>query len=276
MRQRITLSRAIVFMILAIMAISFIYPIFFMFLSSLKTKDAYQLNPFSLNIGTLDLLNYKTMLSQFSILRNFRNTFIVVFSSVFSLTLLAVFASYAFAKLRFRGKVTLYLFLVMTMFIPGQVTIIPTFVMFSKLHLVNNFLSVILIYISGGIPGAILLITSSLRGIPGEMLESAKMDGAGYFTIVRHIIVPMGMAAIAINIVMSFIGYWNDLFTPMILLQNENVKTVMVALASLVTRYVSDPTYQMAGMVLAMLPVLIVFAIFQRFIVQGITVGAIK
>ena len=170
----------------------------------------------------------------------------------------------------------MYLFIVATMFIPGQITMIPIYVLFSKIGLVNNFLSVILVYLANGLPGAIMLITANFRAIPGEMLESSRMDGAGYFKVIWYIVVPMGKAAIAINVVMSFIGYWNDLFTPTILLQNEDVKTVMVALASLMGRYVGDPPYQMAGIMLAMVPAILVYVVFQRFIVKGLVVGAIK
>jgi raffinose/stachyose/melibiose transport system permease protein len=189
---------------------------------------------------------------------------------------LGIVASYAFAKLRFRGKNLIYLLIISTMFIPVQATIIPLYVMFSKVRLVNTSWSVIFIYVGIFIPEVILLMTAGFRGIPDELIEAAKLDGAGYFDVIRYIIIPMGRPSIILCVIFYFIVTWNDLFTPLIMLQSMDKRTVMVALASLMSRYSGDPTYQFAGLVLAAIPAILVYALFQRYIVKGISLGATK
>ncbi len=271
------LTRSIIFLILAILTISNLYPLFFMFVNSLKSHTDYLKSPFSLaNPAQLAWSNYVTMVSQFKILNLFKNTlFISVFTIIFILVF-GIIASYAFAKLKFKGSNIIYFLIISSMFVPVQVTIIPIYMLFSKLHLVNTYWSVILTYLGMFLSEAILLMTASFRGIPDEMLEAAELDGAGYFDTLRYVIVPMGRPAIILCIIFYFIVTWNDLFTPMILLTDMDLRTVMVALASLISRYSGDPTLQFAGLVLAAIPAILVYAIFQRYIIKGIGEGSAR
>jgi ABC-type glycerol-3-phosphate transport system permease component len=270
------LSGTLVFLILLILSVSNLYPFFYMFLNSVKSRTEYLVNPFSVWGLKLTWDNYRTMISQFRILDLFQNSFAISFFTILLLLALGVLASYAFAKLRFRGKDVIYLLIISTMFIPVQATIIPLYVFFSKLGLVNTSWSVVFIYVGMFIPEVILLMTSGFRGIPDELIEAAKLDGAGYFQVIRYVIIPMGRPAIILCIIFYFIVTWNDLFTPMILLQSMDKRTVMVALAALLSRYSGDPTFQFAGLVLASIPAILVYAFFQRYIVKGISLGATK
>lgn len=270
------LSGWLIFLLLFGLVISNLYPFFYMVLNSIKSRTEYFVNPFS--VWGLDLTwdNYKTMISQFRILDLFRNSFVISFFTIILLLCIGIVASYAFAKLRFRGKNLIYLLIISTMFIPVQATIIPLYVMFSKIRLVNTSWSVIFVYVGMFTPEVILLMTSGFRGIPDELIEAAKLDGAGYFDVVRYIIIPMGRPAIILCVIFYFIVTWNDLFTPLILLQSMDKRTVMVALASLMSRYSGDPTFQFAGLVLAAIPAILVYTLFQRYIVKGISLGATK
>ncbi|MGQ9573203.1 MAG: carbohydrate ABC transporter permease [Dehalococcoidia bacterium] len=270
------LSGLLIFLLLLVLSISNLYPFFFMFLNSVKSRTEYFINPFS--VWGLELTgdNYRTMISQFKILDLFGNSLVISFFTIVLLLGLGVLASYAFAKIRFRGRDALYLLIISTMFIPVQATIIPLYVLFSRLGLVNTSWSVIFVYVGMFIPEVILLMTSGFRGIPDELIEAAKLDGAGYFQVIRYVIVPMGMPCIILCIIFYFIVTWNDLFTPMILLQSMDKRTVMVALAALISRYSGDPTFQFAGLVLASIPAILVYAFFQRYIVKGISLGATK
>jgi raffinose/stachyose/melibiose transport system permease protein len=271
------LTSAIIFLVLLVLSASNLYPILFMLLNSLKSHADYLKNPFSLpDLSKLSWSNYVTMVSQFKILNLFRNTF---FISVFTIVFLLIFgitASYAFAKLNFKGKNVIYFLIISSMFVPVQVTIIPIYMLFSKLHLVNTYWSVILTYLGMFLSETILLMTSAFRGIPDEIMEAAELDGAGYFDTLRYVIVPMGRPAIILCIIYYFIVTWNDLFTPMILLTDMDLRTVMVALASLISRYSGDPTLQFAGLVLAAIPAILVYAIFQNYIIKGIGEGSTR
>jgi len=146
--RRANLRGYLVFLILAVLTASFLYPLYFMLINSLKTRTEYFVNPFSLPHEGLQLINYTTMISQFKILTLFKNTFIISTGTVILILMVGIFASYAFAKLRFKGKSVLFVAVLMTMFVPSQVTIIPLFVSFSKVGLVNTYLSVILAYLA--------------------------------------------------------------------------------------------------------------------------------
>lgn len=270
------LSQALIFLILLTLSVSNLYPLFYMFVNSIKSRLDYYINPFSVFGLKYTWDNYLTMISQFRIFSLFRNSLIISVVTILILLALGTVASYAFAKIDFRGKNVIYFLVLSTMFIPVQATIIPLYVFFSRLHLVNTHWSVIFMYVGMFIPEVILLMTSTFRGIPDELIEAAKLDGAGYFDILRHIIVPMGRPAIILCVIFYYIVTWNDLFAPMILLQSMDKRTVMVALAALLSRYSGDPPYQFAGLVLATIPAILVYALFQRYIIKGISLGATK
>lgn len=272
----IKLSNAMIFISLLVLCLSNLYPLFFMLFNSLKSHTDYLVNPFNIKGLTLTPGNYVTMISQFKILNLFRNSlFISIFTILFILAI-GIVASFAFAKLRFKGIELVYLLIISTMFIPVQVTVIPLYIFYSKLHLVNTYWSVIFTYLGIFLPEAILLMTSAFRGIPDEILEAVEMDGGGYFDKLRYVAIPMGRPAIILCIIFYFIVTWNDLFTPMVMLQDMDKRTVMVALASLVSRYSGDPTFQFAGLVLATIPAILIYAIFQQYIIKGISAGSTK
>ena len=276
-RTRQKTTRVLIFIALSILAISNIYPLLFVFMNSLKDRTEYLKNPFSLpNFEQLAWGNYETMISQFQIFKLFGNSLIISVVTIFLLLTLGIVASYAFAKLKFIGKNLIYFLIISSMFVPVQVTIIPIYMLFSRLHLVDTYWAVVLTYLGMFLSEAILLMTATFRGIPDEIIEAAELDGAGYFDILRYVIIPMGRPAIILCLIYYFIVTWNDLFTPMILLTNMNSRTVMVALASLISRYSGDPTFQFAGLFLAAIPAILVYAIFQKYIIKGIGEGSTR
>ncbi len=274
--MRARLKGILLSLLLAVLTLSFLYPLYYMLINSLKSRADYFASPFRLPAAPLQLANYSTMISQFQILTLFKNSFVVSALTVVLLLAVGTFASYVFAKYRFRGRTALYLAVLVTMFIPSQVTIIPLYVLFSKLGLVSTYWSVVLSYVALFLPECILLMTANFRGIIDELLEAAEIDGCGYFQKVWNVVLPMGRAAVFLAIIFYFITAWNDLFTPMIFLQKMDKRTVMVALATLMGRYTGAPTLQFAGLLLSAVPALLVYIIFQRQIIRGLSVGAIK
>jgi len=270
------LSNGLIFLILLVLSIANVYPLFFIFYNSIKSRTDYLKSPFTILGEKLTWGNYATMISQFRIISLFRNSFIISFCTIFFILCFGIVASYAFAKLRFRGINVIYLLVISMMFIPVQVTIIPVYIFLSKIHLVNTYWSVILTYVGMFLPEAILLMTSTFRGIPDEMIEAAELDGAGYFDVLRYVVVPMGSPAIILTIIFYFIVTWNDLFAPMVLLQDMDKRTVMVALASLISRYTGDPTFQFAGLIFASIPAILIYAVFQQYIIKGISAGSTR
>lgn len=271
------IGRVLIFLVLFILAISFVYPILFMFINSLKTLKEYYYSPFALpDLSNLQWSNFGNMISQFKILGLLKNSFIVSFFTVVGLIGLGTLASYAFAKIKFPGSRGLYLAFLVTLFVPAQVTMIPMYINFAKIGLVNNWLGVVIANWAMFLPETIMLMTANFKGIPDEIIEAATIDGCGFFGRLWNVVIPMGWPAISLTIIFFFINSWNDLFTPMIMLKSMDKRTVMVALNSLVGQFTGNPPYQFAGLVLAALPALLVYIFLQKSIVNGMSMGAIK
>jgi ABC-type glycerol-3-phosphate transport system permease component len=269
-------GRAVIFLVLLVLAISFLYPLYYMLINSLKSLSGYYVNPFGLPNEQLQWQNFATMISQFKILKLFGNSFIVSFFTVLGLVVMGTLASFSFAKVDFKGKDSIYLAILATLFVPAQVTMIPMYISFAKVSLVDNYLGVIIAYWAMFLPETIMLMTANFKSIPNELLEAATIDGCGYFGRIRNVVMPMGWPAISLSIIFFFICSWNDLFTPMVLLKSMDKRTVMVALSSLIGRYTGDPPFQYAGLLMSAIPALAVYAIFQKSIVKGMSMGAIK
>lgn len=275
-RRKLTPQTVGFLLIGTIFSITFLYPIAYMFISSLKSKAEFYKNPISLIPEDPSFQNYATVFSRIDIPQVVSNTLIIVGVSILLITVLALLISYTIAIKRFRGRNWLYSLIIATMFIPIQVTMIPTYVMFAKLGMINKLISVILVYTAGGIPSALLLLVPTFKNMPHELIDAAIIDGASQWQIMLKIAFPLGKAAIAINAITLFIGYWNDLFTPLILLNDNASKTVMVSMASLMSRTMSVPTVKMAGMFMSILPTLLIYVAFQKYIVKGLTMGSTK
>jgi multiple sugar transport system permease protein len=183
-------------------------------------------------------------------------------------------AGYAFAKYRFGGRESLFRLLVASMIIPAQVTMLPLFLMLNRMGLVNTYLGVI-------IPGlasifGIFLIRQFALGIPDSLIEAARMDGAGDLRIYWSVILPLCKPVLITLAIFTFMGTWNDFLWPLIILTDDSMYTLPVALASLSGEHVQDTELMMAGSVVTVLPVLVVFLALQKYYISGIMAGGVK
>lgn len=183
-------------------------------------------------------------------------------------------AGYAFAKLQFAGKEKIFRLLVSSLVIPGQVAMLPLFLLLKNLGLVNTYMGVL-------IPGmasifGIFLVRRHAETIPDELLQAARVDGAGEFYIFWHIVLPLLRPALATLAVITFLGSWNDFMWPLIVLTGDQLHTLPLALASLSREHVQDSELMMAGAVVTVLPVLLLFLFTQRYYVSGILSGGVK
>lgn len=269
-------GRGFISLFLILLALSFLYPVFYMIFNSLKTQTEYMKDPFAVDFINGHYENYWTMINNFNILKYFWNTFVVDVTGLCFTLFFSIIASYAFAKLRFVGQHKAYLGILIVMFIPAQVTILPMYVLFAKIGLINTLSGLILMNVAGGLAGTILLLTANFRSIPNEMIEAAKMDGCSYFRTVWQIAVPMALPAISISIILSFIGTWNDLFRPMVMIKDLDKQLIMPALSNLVSRFSKDMPFQLAGLLMASIPAIIIYLLLQKKIVMGVCMGSIK
>lgn len=220
------------------------------------------------------LANYRDLFTRLSLGRAFANSLLIAVATTLGVLLLNSMAGYAFAKLRFRGRDRLFAALMAALVIPAPVAMLPLFLMLRSVGLVNTYLGAILPG-TAGILG-IFLMRQFARSIPDELLDAARLEGAGEFRIYRQIVLPLLRPVLATLGIVTFLATWNDFVWPLVILTDESRYTLPVALAGLVGEHSADMELMMAGSVLTVLPVLLLFLALQRYYIEGITLGGVK
>jgi multiple sugar transport system permease protein len=189
---------------------------------------------------------------------------------------LASLGGYAFARLRFPGREVLFVLVLGTLMIPDQLRLIPVFVMLTNWHLIGNFSGYILINLVTAVN--LFFMRQYFLTIPRDFEEAAKLDGAGYFKTYWRIMLPLAGPAIAALAILQFQGTWNDFFWPLILFGqgSEHMYTMQLGLAQLTLTYQTQWPQMMAGSIMAIAPILVIFLVFQRFFISGVTAAGIK
>jgi multiple sugar transport system permease protein len=221
---------------------------------------------------TLD--NYRDLFARAGMGRYLFNSFVVASAATAGSLVFNVMAGYAFAKLQFAGRERLFRWLVGALVIPGQVAMMPLFLELKALGLVNTYAGVVLPSLAGIF--GIYLVRQFARGIPDELLEAARIDGASEATIFLRVVVPLLRPVIVSLAVFTFLAAWNDFMWPLIVLTDETHYTLPVALASLSREHVQDNELMMAGSVVTTLPVLLLFLVLQRHYISGLLAGGLK
>jgi len=201
------------------------------------------------------------------------NTFAIVIISMAGLLLMAA-AGYGFAKFQFRGRDALFFLVLITMMIPVQVTMIPTYLILNGMKLTNTLVGIALPTLVSGF--SIFLFRQFMATIPTEMIEAARIDGAGEWRIFFRIILPMSRPILAVQVVLTFIAGWNSFLWPLIIANDQRLYTLSVGVALLNQQIATNPSLQMAASTLMVVPILIVFIVFQRYVVQGFALSGLK
>ena len=228
--------------------------------------------PFLPESPTLD--NYRDLFLRAVMLRCVANSLLL--ATVVTLVSLAfnTMAGYAFAKLRFAGRERIFRTLIGALLVPGQVAMMPLFLLLKEMGLVNTYGGVI-VPAMAGIFG-VFLVRQYARTIPDELIEAARADGAGEWHIFAVVIVPLLRPVLASLAVFTFLGCWNDFIWPLIVLTDDELQTLPVSLAALSREHVQDSEMMMAGSVVTVLPVLVLFLALQRHYIQGLLLGSVK
>jgi ABC-type glycerol-3-phosphate transport system permease component len=267
-----TRGRWPIFIGMCIVAATIIYPLFFILVTSLRTNAEYKGDPFGLpEVWTLD--NYITLWDQYGVGRAFMNSLFVAVTSVVIILVVASLAGYALAKLPVFGSKYFTASFVSVMLIPGPVLIIPIYLVLARLGIVGDFSGLILVYVATGLPFAIFFLTLTFRAIPDEILEAARVDGAGFFRTLWSIVGPMGASGLATLAVLQFLGAWNELIFALIILPNEQLRLLTPTLASIGRRFVTDQPLTSAGLFITALVPLLLLAFASKYIMRGLQVG---
>jgi len=266
-------SVPIVGALLLIGAVLTAFPFFWMVTTSLKPLiESYNYPPTVLpSVPTLD--SYKALFSDFEFGRYLRNTIVVVLLGYVGMFFVAM-AGYAFAKFRFRGKGLLFLLVLSTLMVPIQVTMIPTYLILNGIQLTNTLVGIALPTLVSAFN--IFLFRQFMSTIPDEFIEAARLDGAGELRILISIVLPLSKPILAVGGVLTFISGWNSFIWPLIIANDQQNYTLSVGISLLNKQLAINPPLQMAGASLMVVPIVIVFVLFQRYIVQGFTMSGLR
>jgi len=214
-----------------------------------------------------------TLFQELDFGRYLLNTLALVAISMVGLLAMAM-AGYGFAKFTFRGREVLFFLVLMTMMIPVQVTMIPTFLIINAVNLTDTLIGIALPTLVTGF--SVFLFRQFMTTIPTEILEAARLDGAGEMLVFWRIVLPMSKPILAVQVVLTFIASWNSFLWPLILASDERNYTLSVGVALLNQQIATNPALQMAGAAVMVVPILVVFVVFQRYVVQGFALSGLK
>jgi len=260
--------------LLLLAALAALFPLFWMLSVSFMQTGAASSLPPPLWPQDPTLAHYRQLLSQGGIGRAFVNSLGLALAVTCISTLFNATAGYAFAKLQFAGRDRIFALLIAALVIPGQVAMLPLFLMLKNLGLINSWGGVLVPGLAGIF--GIFLVRQYARSIPDELIEAARMDGAGEFRLFFSVVLPVLKPVLVTLAVFAFLGSWNDFMWPLIVLTDGDLLTLPVALASLSREHVQDSELMMAGAVITVLPVLLLFVALQRYYMQGLLMGAVK
>lgn len=256
---------------LVLMAVPFVW----MILGSFKTTSELRQTPPTWIPQEPTFANYRDLVDRLDFPRYFFNSLVVAVAVTAGNMLFCSMLGYALAKLEFPGKRVLFVVVLSTLMVPAFVTFMPLFVLVSNLELVNTHAGLILPFLAGGL--GVFLMRQFISGIPDELLDAARVDGAGEYTIFFRIVLPLCGPALATLGVLTFLAQWNSFLWPLVVASTEDMYTLPVALALFATgQQESNLALQLAGATVVVLPVVLLFFALQRFVIQGIATTGIK
>lgn len=267
-RRRIRPARIAMFLTMVVVAIIMLYPFYYMLRSAFQTQEQFE----GLRSG-FSLSTWKLLFSSQPILHELLNSMIVSSVSVLIILVISTAAGFSFAKGRFRGRNLVFVAVVACMFVPLPSIVIPEYVNVAGWGLLGGYFGAVIVYVALGIPFSAFLMTTYFRGLPDEVLEAAAIDGVAPWNMWWRIGVPLARPAIFTVAVLQFIQIWNDLLVALLFLQNTNDRTVTVGIALLSSGRVASVPVLMAGSVMSVIPPIIVYLLFQKHLVRGITLG---
>nr|WP_197029945.1 carbohydrate ABC transporter permease [Paenibacillus sp. 1-18] len=250
-----------------------VLPFAWMILSSFKTEGEVTKIPPTIWPEHFTLENFKILFDSMAFGTYLTNTLVIVLASFFGLFLNAM-AGYGFAKFKFKGRGFLFYLVLATMMIPGQVTMIPVYLILNQMGLTNTMMGIVLPGLVGAF--AIFLFRQFMSDIPEELLEATRLDGAGEFRTFLQIVLPISTPILAVQGILTFIGGWNSFLWPLIIANDEKLYTLSVGLSLLKGQNESQFALQMAGSTFMVVPIMIIFIVFQKYIIENYTISGIK
>lgn len=269
------IGKIVIYAILILMAAIMIVPFLWMLSASIKSdREVFQMNPFVWIPESPKWSNYVDIWHKIPMPIFVKNTvFLTIVVTILQL-LTSSFAAYAFARLKFKHRNTLFLAYIATIAMPWQVYMVPQFIMMRRMGLNDKLMAMICLQAFSAF--GVFMMKQFYEDIPEELCEAARIDGLSEYGIYAKIMLPLSKPALSTLTIFTFVNTWNDYLGPLIYLRSETKKTIQLGLKMFISQYSSDYGLIMAGSVLSLIPLIIVFLIFQRYFVEGVAATGIK
>jgi ABC-type glycerol-3-phosphate transport system permease component len=265
-RLRKRLANGWIFLIMVIIAVVMLFPFWYMLDNSFRNQAQFDQQ------GGHSLAGWTQLFNELPVGSELLNSTIVCAAAILIILAVSTTAGFAFAKLRYRGSGMVFLLVVAALMVPLQSIIIPEYVNLAKFGLINSYFGAVLVYAALGTPFATFLMATYYRGISDELIEAAVMDGLGYERTFLSIALPLSLPAIATVTVLQFIQIWDDLLVGLLFLP-PGQRTITVGLAALSAGRTTSIPVLMAGSFISAVPAILVYLIFQRHLIKGLTLG---
>jgi ABC-type glycerol-3-phosphate transport system permease component len=273
-QQNRWVAPSVIYLVFAVFTVVVLYPLIWMFYTSFKEQWQIFQDPFALP-GSLNMANYKEAWTRGNFGLYFFNSVFVTIPSVLGILLVSSLAAYAFARFKFRGSTALFYLILIGIMVPPQAIVIPAFLLVSRLGLINNFASLFFTYLSW-CPVGIFILHAFFKSLPEELLDAARVDGAGKFRVFWQIALPLAKPALATVAIFYFVWVWNDFLYPLLYLQDDKKSTVPLGLMLFRGQYQTNWGLQTAALSIASFVPLLFYMLFQDKFVKGMTAGALK
>lgn len=278
MASRTPLSRSIAaHAILLTYTLIALFPVFVVVINSFKSRKAIFADPLALpSPSNFDIVGYATVLKQGDFFLYFQNSMIVTVASLFFVLLFGAMAAFALSEYRFRGNMLWGLYLALGIMIPIRLGTVAILELMVQGGLVNTLMALILVYTAQGLPLAVFILSEFMRQVSDDLKNAGRIDGLSEYRIFFVLVLPLVRPAMATVAVFSMIPIWNDLWFPLILAPSEATKTITLGSQVFIGQFVTNWNAVLAALSLAILPVLVLYLIFSRQLIRGITAGAVK
>ena len=254
-----------------------VLPIYWIVVTSFKSSgEILDLNNITYFPEAFTWKNYTDLFEQFNYGVLLKNSLLVSVASALVVTVFSMLGGYSLARYKFKGKQTIILFFLVTQMIPGILVIIPLYIIFSKMGLINTHIGLFIFYVTANLPFCVITMRSFFERIPVTLEEAARVDGCTKMQSLFKIVFPIMFPGIVSVFVFGFIGAWNELIAGSIFISTPEMWTIPVGVKTLIGKYNVEWGLLMAGGVMALLPTAVMFAAMQKFIVEGMTAGAVK
>ena len=254
-----------------------LFPVFVIVTNSFKTRRAIFRDPLGLpNEESFSLIGYETVMKQGDFFLYFQNSMIVTVASLFFILLFGAMAAFALAEYRFKGNTLMGLYLALGIMIPIRIGTVAILEMMVSTGLVNTLWALILVYTAQGLPLAVFILSEFMKGVSDDLKNAGRIDGLSEYKIFFVLVLPLVRPAMATVAVFNMIPIWNDLWFPLILAPAEETKTLTLGSQVFIGQFVTDWNAVLSALSLAILPVMVLYVIFSRQLIRGITSGAVK